>query len=65
VTFNPAFAPKYPGNVSHASARSPRPVFTANANAGTRPAADTKFASSKVAESRLDLWKSCIYEVSS
>lgn len=63
VTFNPEFAPKYPGNVSQASARSLRPDFTANAIAGTSPAADTRFVSSKVADKRLELWKSCIYEM--
>ena len=39
------------------------PVFTANAIAGTSPAVDTGFVSSKVADKRLELWKSCIYEM--
>ncbi|WP_422386320.1 hypothetical protein, partial [Cryobacterium luteum] len=45
VTFNPEFAPKYPGTLNRASTSSPRPVFTANASAGTSPAADTRFVS--------------------
>ncbi len=63
VTFDPAFAPKDPGNVSHRSANSPRPVAAANAIAGTSPADDTRFVSSKDASRRLDLWKTCIYEM--
>jgi hypothetical protein len=63
VTFNPAFAPKYPGRLRYSSARSPSLVFTVRIIAGTSSAADTRFVSSKVADIDVDLWKSCIYEM--
>ena len=50
MTFMPAFAPKYPGSFTHSSTRPRRPVFTANAITGTRPADDTRFGSSKDAD---------------
>lgn len=63
VTFNPAFAPKYPGNVNHRLASSPMPVEAASIIAGTSPAADTRLVSPKDADKAVDLWKTCIYEM--
>ena len=38
--------------------------FHRHRNAGTSPAADTRFVSSKIADRPADLWASCIYEMS-
>ena len=65
VTFNPAFAPKYPDNVNHRLASSARPVETAKAIAEMSPAADMRLVSSKVADRDVDLWNSCDFEMSS
>ena len=65
MTYNPAFAPKYPDNVNHRFASSTRPVETAKAIAGMSPAADTRLVSSKVADRNVDLWNSCVFEMSS
>ena len=65
MTDNPAFAPKYPDNVNHRFASSARPVETAKAIAGMSPAADTRLMWSKVADRDVDLWNSCVFEMSS
>lgn len=57
VTFNPAFAPKYPGKFSYLPANSPRPVDTAHIIAGMSPAADRRFVSLNAADKDADLWK--------
>ena len=63
VTFNPAFAPKYPGSFTHSSTRVPRPVFAASAIVGTSPAADTRLGSSKDADKARAVWETCSYKV--
>lgn len=50
VTFNPAFAPLSVGTVRCSSANSRNPADSANPIAGTSPADDTRFGSSKTAD---------------
>ena len=50
ATFNPAFAPLSVGTVRCSSARSRSPADSAKPSAGTRPADDTRFGSSKTTD---------------
>jgi hypothetical protein len=50
ATFNPAFAPLSVGTLRCASARSRTPADSASASAGSSPADDTRFGSSKTAD---------------
>jgi hypothetical protein len=45
ATFNPAFAPRSLGTLSHWSASRRKPARSANPTIGTNPAADTKLGS--------------------
>ncbi len=49
-TFSPAFTPPFTGNVSRAPASSPSLHRRANARTGTSPPHDTRFGSSKTAD---------------
>src|SRR5665647_786958 len=59
----PALAPLSLGTLNRAWASSPRPARRARAITGTRPAADTRFGSSKTADTTVGVWKSRIYEM--
>jgi len=59
----PALAPLSLGTLNRAWASSPRPARRARAITGTRPAADTRFGSSKTADATVGVWKSRIYEM--
>src|SRR5665647_3478130 len=61
--FAPALAPLSLGTLNRAWASSPRPARRARAITGTRPAADTRFGSSKTADATVGVWKSRIYEM--
>ena len=50
LTFAPALAPLSVGTLRCSSANAGRPHWRANATIGTRPAQDTKFGSSKLAD---------------
>jgi hypothetical protein len=52
VTFNPALAPLSVGTLRCSPARSANPARCANAMAGTKPAADTRFGSSNATDIR-------------
>lgn len=59
-TFAPAFAPLSVGTVRCVSARCVRPARSARRITGTRPALDTRFASSNAADS-VAVWLNCIW----
>src|SRR5665648_1038497 len=61
--FAPALAPLSLGTLNRAWASSPRRARRARAITGTRPAADTRFGSSKIADATVGVWKSRIYEM--
>ena len=63
VTFNPVFAPKYPGSFTRSSTREPRPVFAANTINGIKPAEDRRFGSSNDADTDRLLCLNCAYEM--
>jgi hypothetical protein len=60
ATFADLFAA---GTVERCSTRSTRPLRRASSTAGTRPAHDTRFGSSKRTDSAANLWQGCIYEM--
>lgn len=63
ATFSPAFAPLSVGTDSHSSARSCSPESRASVITGSKPAEDTRLASSKETDTADGLWETCTYEM--
>src|SRR5699024_5378506 len=60
---NPALVPLSVGTLRCSSPSSRSPALRARPISGTRPADDTRFGSSKTAETTGRVWESCIYEI--
>lgn len=63
IAFDPAFAPLSVGTLNLDCASSSRPAERARRSIGTRPAADTRFGSSNIADTATGACLNCTYEM--